>query len=305
MTKLKQRLLLVACAGALFTARAADLRVVGTDMLGVEFSKALHTAAGRAGLTLALALDGSRPGLEEFKAGRAELGLFVFAHGEESGAAAFERVPLAYHRVVVLVPVVSPLEQLTLAQLDGIFGAGGPLNLVRWGELGLTGAWPNGVIAPQVPAVGVGLAAEFFRHTVLHDRAFKATVVRFDTSADLMARFAGDSRIIAPAPAPPRGTPSARVVALAARTGDPAFFADPRKSALGRLPAAAAAVARVPPGKDADAAAATAFPFQRRSRAAARWRRPCAAPVRCAPAAVARNRKTLICSELCRSQKSC
>jgi hypothetical protein len=148
MTKLTRGFLLAACAGVLFTARAADLRVVGTDLLGVEFSKALHTAAGRAGLTLALALDGSRPGLEEFKANRANLGLVVFAPGEEAGAAAFERVPLAYHRVVILVPVVSPLEQLTLAQLDGIFGAGGPLNLVRWGELGLAGPSANGVIAP-------------------------------------------------------------------------------------------------------------------------------------------------------------
>ena len=236
MTKLKRGLLLAACASVLFTARAADLRVVGTDLLGVEFSKALHAAAGRAGLTLALALDGSLPGREEFKADRADLGIFVFAPGEEAGAAAFERVPLAYHRVVVLVPVVSPLEQLTLAQLDGIFGAGGPLNLVRWGELGLTGTWANGVIAPQVPAVGVGLAADFFRHTVLHDRAFKATVARFDTSADLMARLAGDSRIIALAPAPPRGMPSARVVALAARAGDPAFLPTPENLHSGDYP---------------------------------------------------------------------
>ena len=205
-------------------ARAADLRVVGTDLLGVEFSKALYAFAVGADLRLALALDGSRPGLDELKAGRADLGLFVFAPGEEAGAEGFERRTVAYHRVVVLAPSALPLDQLTLDQIDGIFGAGAPLRLSVWGDLGLGGAWAVSHIQPHVPAVGTGLAPEFFRHAVLHDRALKTGVVRYDRPADLASVLDGDSRAIAIAPVSPGSNVGAKLLAVAVRAGGPAFL---------------------------------------------------------------------------------
>lgn len=45
----------------------------------------------------------------------------------------------------------NPLAQLTLAQLDAIFGAAhrrGPANIRTWGQLGLTGEWANRPITP-------------------------------------------------------------------------------------------------------------------------------------------------------------
>ena len=45
----------------------------------------------------------------------------------------------------------NPLAQLTLTQLDGIFGAEhrrGPANIRTWGQLGLTGEWANRPITP-------------------------------------------------------------------------------------------------------------------------------------------------------------
>ena len=213
--------LVLASIAVAAAAAAADVRVVGTDLLGLEFSKALYAFAGRAGVSVALAFDGSRPGLDELKAGGAQAGLLVFAPGEEAGAAGFERVPLAYHRALVIVPAALPLEQLTFAQLDGIFGAGG---LTRWGQLGLDGEWTNSIIAPQVPAVGAGLAAEIFRHGALRDRAFKLNVGRFDSPDELALRLSGDSRVVAVVAAPPPAAFNARIVAVAAQTGEPAFL---------------------------------------------------------------------------------
>jgi phosphate transport system substrate-binding protein len=49
------------------------------------------------------------------------------------------------------VHVENPLNQLTLAQMDGVFGAEhrrGHKNIRRWGELGLRGAWADRVITP-------------------------------------------------------------------------------------------------------------------------------------------------------------
>src|SRR4051812_37620821 len=68
---------------AAFGLHAADLRLVGTDLLGLEFTKALYAAAGEEGITLSVVLDGSRPGHEQLKSGRADLALLILSPGDE------------------------------------------------------------------------------------------------------------------------------------------------------------------------------------------------------------------------------
>jgi phosphate transport system substrate-binding protein len=218
------------------TIHAADIRVVGSDLLGVEFSRTLYEFAGRNGLKLALALDGSRPGLDQLKAGRADLALLTLPAEEESGAAEFTSLTVAYHVAVVLVPSTLPLERLTLDELSGIFGEGGPTNLSRWGELGLGGDWALGAIEPQAPTVGRGIAVEFFRHVVLHDRVFKSAVGRYATPAELLSRLAGASRAIALAPARPAGAANVKVVPVALHASDPAFSPAPENLHSGDYP---------------------------------------------------------------------
>ncbi len=214
----------------------AELRVVGTDLLGVDFSKALYDYAGRHDLVLALAFDGSRPGLDRLKAGRADLALLVLPPGEEGAAAAFESATLAYHRVVVLVPPASPVVQVTLDQLAGIFGVGGPVGFSRWGELGLSGDWSGRAIAPQAPVAGAGIAAEYFRQVVLHGRDFKSNVGRYDSPVDLALRLAGDSRAIALASSPPSKPGVAKIVPVATRADEPPYLPTPENLRSGDYP---------------------------------------------------------------------
>ena len=105
-------------------AAGAELRVVGTDLLGVEFSKALYEHTGRHEIALTLAFDGSRPGLDQLRAGRADLALFELPLDEGAALVGCEPALLAFHRVVVLVPPAAPLAQVSVQQLDGVFGAG-------------------------------------------------------------------------------------------------------------------------------------------------------------------------------------
>jgi hypothetical protein len=114
--------------------------------------------------------------------------LLTLPEAERVVLTGFEAVPFAYHTVVVLVPAVVPLEEINLAQLRDVFGESGAGNVNRWGDLGLTGEIAVGAIAPQVPAVGQGIVAEFFRATVLVDRPFKSTVARYGTDAELAQR---------------------------------------------------------------------------------------------------------------------
>src|SRR3954469_25436133 len=99
-----------ACAFFWFAGIAfADLRVVGTDLLGLEFTKAFYEYSGRNGIKLALAFDGSRPGLQEFENGRADLALVTLPREEEAALARFRTLPLAYHCIFVVVPRSCPL----------------------------------------------------------------------------------------------------------------------------------------------------------------------------------------------------
>ncbi len=204
-------------------ASAADLRIVGSDLPGLEFTRSLYAFAGREGLALAVALDGSRPGLAALKSSRADLALLTLPPGERSDLAGFESLPLAAHRVVVIVPTVMPLESITLAQLAAIYGANAPLNYSRWGDLGLADEWAGSPIVAHAPAAGFGLTAAYFRRAGLRDQPFRSQVGRYASAADLVQRLAGDSRALAIASALPPGATEFKVVPVAAQAGDPAF----------------------------------------------------------------------------------
>ena len=215
---------------------AADFRVVGTDLLGLDFSKAFYAAAGREGVTLALALDGSRTGLTQLMSGRADLAVLTLSSEDAPDAAVYATVPIAWHTVAVVVPSATPLAQVTLAQLAAVFGADEPVTYNRWGDLGLTGEWAGTPITPLAPAVGRGLASELFRHIVLRDRALHSLVSRYASAADVALRLAGDSRAIALAATLPARAAWLKLLPVAVRAGEPAFFPTPENLHSGDYP---------------------------------------------------------------------
>ena len=202
---------------------APELRVVGSDLLGTEWSRTLLIAASRVEVPLTVAFDGSRPGLGELRAGRAQLALVSLPAADEAGLAEFISLPLAWHRVVVLVPVSAPLNQLTLSQLAGIFGREARDDFQRWGELGVAGAWQSSPIRSHAPVAGSGLVLEIFRSLVLGAGALKSQVEFYRAPEDLVRQLAGESRVMALAGALPPGAVQARVLAVAVHEGEPAF----------------------------------------------------------------------------------
>ena len=73
--------------------------------------------------------------------------------------------------LVLFVHRDNPLKQLTLAQLDAIFGTEHRLssaNIRTWGQLGMNSPWANRPIALYAPDAMSG-TGRFFRHTVLND----------------------------------------------------------------------------------------------------------------------------------------
>ena len=76
--------------------------------------------------------------------------------------------------LVAFVHRDNPLAQLTLVQLDAIFGherlSGAPESIRTWGDLGLTGEWAEKSIHLYADDAESG-TGRFFRHTVLGDSA--------------------------------------------------------------------------------------------------------------------------------------
>lgn len=214
---------LVFMLGALWA--HGEVRVAGSNVLGAEVVRALHAAADRHELKLAVDLQGSHPGWQALQQGRADLVLFSPAPGEPLPAAPFHCVPVAYHTVVVLVPATLPLAQLSLPQLAGIFGAAGPGGIRRWGELGLSGDWQGRAMAPRFFGGENDFSAGLFRHLVLDAAPLTVEWVRPAVREDFFRRLAaGEEGIIGLSDRRPvPGDGAVKALAIARETHRPAF----------------------------------------------------------------------------------
>lgn len=207
------RLLLVSVslAGA---ARAAEIRVAGSDLLGPAFVSAVEKFGRENGVTVTLLLAGTRPGLDRLRSGDADLGLFALPPGETApGEPLLTRV-IAYQPVVLVVPEKLPVTQLTLAQARGIFAATGAENFTVWGELGLTGEWRTRTIAVQAIEPTAALTLPLFRRLALNNADLKP-LASTATLERVLDRVRSSDNGIGLVPAVPDATSGLRALALA------------------------------------------------------------------------------------------
>lgn len=241
------------CALVLFASAArADLHVVGSDLLGLDFSQALYAFSVRSGIPLTLAFDGSRSGMEKFQHGHADLALVALQPEERARLKDLRVLPLGYHPVVVLAPAACPIEQISVEQLAAIFGtpeSGTAANVTRWAELDPDGAWNDAVIGLFAPEAGSGITAEFFRHAVLRNRTWRPNVHRYAAAGELQAALGAESRAIALAPSLPRDAKGIKVLRVTSRAPRPAVSPNPASLHDGTYPLRLPVWAVVAPGR--------------------------------------------------------
>jgi ABC-type phosphate transport system substrate-binding protein len=186
------------------TAVRSEIRVVGSDLLGNDFIDGLTAYSKRNDFGLKLTMEGSRTGLERLKSGEAELAV-------------------AYHTAVVVVPASLPLTQITVAQLNAIYGDDSQSGIKRWTDLGVTGEWAQRNILPIIPGPGGGLTYDLFRYTVLTAPALKPTVSVQPGLGETLTRIRGDEGGMAIMPLLPANQPRLKALLVARGSQDVAF----------------------------------------------------------------------------------
>lgn len=214
----------------------AEVSVVGSDLLGKSFGDGLSAYSKRNELGLKLSFEGSRTGVEKLEAGQADLAIAVFAPGDKPPGAPFMALPVAYHTAVVVVPAALPLTQITLDQLNAIYGDESQSGLKRWTDLGVTGDWAQRNILPVIPGPGGGLTFDLVRYSVLNVPAVKPTVSVMPNLAETLKRIRGEEGGIAFMPLMPENQPKLKLLLVARRVQDVAFGPTPDNIHSGDYP---------------------------------------------------------------------
>ena len=203
----------------------ADVRVVGSDLIGKDFAASLADYARRNDIGVKIDLSGSVRGLEQLQAGDADLGLLVFRPDEKLPGAPFLALPVAYHTAVVVVPAALPLTQITFDQLNAIYSDEAESNLKRWYDLGVVGEWATNNILPNITGPGGGISYDLFRYTVLRKPVLKPTVSVQDTFDATLRRIIGQEGGVAIMPMLPENQVKIKALLVARSPKDVAFGA--------------------------------------------------------------------------------
>jgi hypothetical protein len=214
----------------------AEVRVVGSDLLGKEFAEGFQAYSKRNDWGVVLKLEGSRTALEQMQSGFGDLGLVMLSPGEKPPAAPFVAMPVAYQTAVVVVPATLPLTQITFAQLNIIYGDEAQSGLRRWGDLGVTGLWAQRNILPNILGPSGGLSHDLFRYTALSSPALRPTVGVQTSLADSIERIRGDEGGMAILPLLPEKQTRLKTLLVARGTQDVAFGPTPDNIHSGDYP---------------------------------------------------------------------
>lgn len=197
---------------------AAEIRVVGSDLLGEGFARAVAEFARQNDTGVKLDLGGTRPGMADLEAGRADAGIFMLPAAETPPAGDVMSRVIGYQVAVVAVPAASPLTQATVAQLRGSFG-----------ETGSKDRTPC-VISPQA-----GLAWPLFQRVILQDTAPKASLTFSQSGAALARRLLAAENSIGVTGIAAAGG-GLRVLGVAAGPAEPAYLPTPENVHSGAYP---------------------------------------------------------------------
>lgn len=209
----------VLTAGLLVSvAPTAEIRVVGSDLMGEGFVRAVTEFARQNETDVKLDLRGTRPGVVDLESGRADVGIFLLPAAEAPPSGELVSRVMGYQVSVVAVPAATDLTRVTVAQLREIFGVTGQKDRM-----------------PFAVSLQAGLAWPLFQRVILQDAPPKAALTFFPSGTALAQKLrVAENSIGVTGIASASG--GLRALALATGPAAPAYLPTPENVHAGDYP---------------------------------------------------------------------
>ena len=156
-------------------AQAEEIRIAVSDLLEEYIGEPLHVYGAENDTTLVIDSIGSLPALDRLRSDEIDLAIVAIPEGDEVPHNEFNIYPFAYDVAVLVVNDSNPIDEISVAQLGGIFGSDEELNLNNWGEFGLSG-WGSRDIKAFVGTNDKSIALELFKHSIFKAGGMKPSV---------------------------------------------------------------------------------------------------------------------------------
>ena len=157
------------------TAQAEEFRIAISDLLADCIRDPLQIYGKENGTNLVVDSIGSLPALDRLRSDEIDLAIIAIPDGDEVPRDEFNIYPFAYDVAVLVVNDSNPIDEISVAQLGGIFGSNEELNLNNWGELGLSG-WGSRNIKVLVGTDDTSIALELFKHSIFKAGGMRPSV---------------------------------------------------------------------------------------------------------------------------------
>jgi ABC-type phosphate transport system substrate-binding protein len=162
-------------------ASAEEIRIAASDLLAGCIAAPLAAYGEAQAIDCKLDNIGSLPALERLRANETDLAIIAVPANAEIPSEEFRVYSFAYDIAVLAVDRLHPMDQISLQELGGIFGANEELNYNSWGDVGLS-ALGSRSIKPLTALLDGSISLELFKFSVLREGQLKASVAAVEDS---------------------------------------------------------------------------------------------------------------------------
>jgi phosphate transport system substrate-binding protein len=166
----------------LMVARGEELRIAVSDLMADSLEASIADLAEQNSLEISFSKQGSLPALERLASDELDIAVIVVPEGHAMPDSRYTVYPLAYDVAVLAVNEDNPIGEVSLPQLEGIFGSDGREDYQSWEGLGLSG-WTGRSIKTFASEIENSISNELFKFTILKSGGFKRSVSLVDVAS--------------------------------------------------------------------------------------------------------------------------
>ena len=153
-----------------------------SDLMADSLEASIAELAEQNSLKINFSKQGSLPALERLASDELDIAVIVVPQGHSMPDSRYTVYPFAYDVAVLAVNEDNPVGEVSLPQLQGIFGAEGRDDYQTWDGLGLSG-WTGRSIKTFAAEIENSVSNELFKFTVLKTGGFKSSVNLVDVAS--------------------------------------------------------------------------------------------------------------------------